>query len=106
MNEYSMSHPFSRRLWVQALLTCLSMPMRGPDSSCKIQGALGLGETPDSYIPESIEGLPENISGVVAGHYHSLAWDEEGRLFSWGSADQPLSLMSRPCVLASVFLDR
>ena len=65
-------------------------------SSCEIQGALGLGETSDSYIPENIEGLPQNISGVAAGHYHSLAWDEEGRLFSWGSADKPLSLMSLP----------
>ena len=50
-----------------------------------MQGALGLGDTADSYSPEEVQKLPGSMNGVAAGHYHSLAWDtHEGRLYSWG----------------------
>jgi alpha-tubulin suppressor-like RCC1 family protein len=49
-----------------------------------MQGALGCGSsTQDNFEPESVS-LPDDIAGIAAGHYHSLAWTSAGRLFTWG----------------------
>lgn len=52
-------------------------------------GALGLpssvmGLGSDSYEPTPIQGLPDNISSIAAGHYHSLAVTSDGHVWSWG----------------------
>lgn len=52
-------------------------------------GALGLpaseiGLGGDAYEPIPVPGLPSDITGVSAGHYHSLALDSRGSLWAWG----------------------
>eukprot|EP00898_Chlorokybus_atmophyticus_P001325 jgi/Chlat1/2193/Chrsp17S02762 len=49
-------------------------------------GALGLGvgELRDSYEPEEVPGLPDDIRFVAAGLYHSLAVSATGSLWAWG----------------------
>ncbi|KAL3508914.1 hypothetical protein ACH5RR_028315 [Cinchona calisaya] len=52
-------------------------------------GALGLpssimGLDSDAYEPTPIPGLPDNISSITAGHYHSLAVTSDGHLWTWG----------------------
>lgn len=52
-------------------------------------GALGLpssvmGLGSDAYEPTPIQGLPDNISSIAAGHYHSLAVTSDGHVWSWG----------------------
>lgn len=38
----------------------------------------------DAYEPQEVEGLPENIASVGAGHYHSMAVSQSGKLWAWG----------------------
>lgn len=51
-------------------------------------GALGLPATSfggeDAYEPTRITYLPPHISGIGAGHYHSLAVTADGELWAWG----------------------
>ncbi|EEF37775.1 ultraviolet-B receptor UVR8 isoform X2 [Ricinus communis] len=52
-------------------------------------GALGLpnsltGLGTDAYEPTIVSGLPSDIVGVTAGHYHSLAVTSTGQLWAWG----------------------
>ncbi|KAJ9169888.1 hypothetical protein P3X46_018035 [Hevea brasiliensis] len=52
-------------------------------------GALGLptsltGLGTDAYEPTCVPGLPSDIVGVSAGHYHSLAVTSQGELWAWG----------------------
>lgn len=52
-------------------------------------GALGLHASPvgldsHAYEPTPIPGLPPNVSGVAAGHYHSLALTSQGHVWAWG----------------------
>lgn len=56
---------------------------RGNVINCMNQGALGTGSTDDQYEAEEL-ALPENTTGIAAGHYHSLAWTSTGQLFTWG----------------------
>ncbi|GFP78732.1 rcc1 and btb domain-containing protein 2, partial [Phtheirospermum japonicum] len=53
------------------------------------QGALGLAASPmglgfDAYEPTPITGLPPDVCGVAAGHYHSLAVTSQGHVWAWG----------------------
>lgn len=48
-----------------------------------LQGQLGCDATAENYTPERVP-VPENVVGIAAGHYHSLAWTSEGQLYSWG----------------------
>lgn len=52
-------------------------------------GALGLHTFPvgldsHAYEPTPIPALPTNVSGVAAGHYHSLALTSQGHVWAWG----------------------
>lgn len=52
-------------------------------------GAIGLptsltGLGTDAYEPICIPGLPSDIVGVSAGHYHSLVITSQGELWAWG----------------------
>ena len=49
-------------------------------------GVLGQGSqiVQDGYEPVAIQGLPEDVSGVGAGYFHSLAWTSDGDLYTWG----------------------
>lgn len=52
-------------------------------------GALGLPTSvmvmgSDSYQPSPVPALPSDVSGVAAGHYHSLAVTAQGHLWAWG----------------------
>ncbi|KAG0590248.1 hypothetical protein KC19_1G084200 [Ceratodon purpureus] len=38
----------------------------------------------DAYEPEEIDGLPEDIVSLGAGHYHSMAVSQTGELWAWG----------------------
>ncbi|XP_010241665.1 PREDICTED: ultraviolet-B receptor UVR8 [Nelumbo nucifera] len=55
------------------------------------QGALGLGSclaatagVEDAYEPTRIEGLPDDVLSIGAGHYHSLAVTAQGEVWAWG----------------------
>ncbi|KAL3146508.1 hypothetical protein ABBQ32_000759 [Trebouxia sp. C0010 RCD-2024] len=47
------------------------------------QGALGCSTVSDNYEPEEVN-LPKDTAKVAAGHYHSLAINGDGKLWSWG----------------------
>ncbi|XP_050206404.1 uncharacterized protein LOC126656012 [Mercurialis annua] len=52
-------------------------------------GALGLptsltGVGTDAYEPTIVPGLPADVVGLAAGHYHSLAVTSSGQLWAWG----------------------
>ncbi|KAI4385471.1 hypothetical protein MLD38_003493 [Melastoma candidum] len=49
-------------------------------------GALGLPSTfrEDAYEPSKVSGLPPDVIGVSAGHFHSLAVTSEGQVWAWG----------------------
>lgn len=51
-------------------------------------GALGLpmsmGLGSDAYEPTPIPGLPRDVAGIAAGHFHSLAVTREGHVYAWG----------------------
>lgn len=49
------------------------------------QGALGCNSLSDNYEAEEVN-LAKDIKTVAAGHYHSLAINAEGKLWSWGCA--------------------
>ena len=52
-----------------------------------LYGQLGLGDHKDRLEPEIVaELLPYNISEVSLGSHHSIAADDYGRTFIWGSA--------------------
>lgn len=38
----------------------------------------------DAYEPREINGLPEDVVSVGAGHYHSMAVAQTGELWAWG----------------------
>lgn len=38
----------------------------------------------DAYEPEEVEGVPDDIVSVGAGHYHSMAVSQTGELWAWG----------------------
>lgn len=67
------------------------------------QGALGHTECfgGDAYEPELVPGLPEDITSVGAGHYHSMAVTQSGHLWAWGRnaegqlGERDSSLLSR-----------
>ncbi|KAL3631518.1 hypothetical protein CASFOL_024502 [Castilleja foliolosa] len=70
------------RSWMSTKTTVMSFG----DGS---QGALGLAASPmglgfDAYEPTPITGLPPDVCGVAAGHYHSLAVTSQGHIWSWG----------------------
>ncbi|KAK9915182.1 hypothetical protein WJX75_005773 [Coccomyxa subellipsoidea] len=77
------------------------------------QGALGCDSTADSYSPEHVT-LPDDIVGISAGHYHSLAWTSQGQLFSWGrnneqqlgrvhaDEDAPFGVSNRPGIVGNL----
>jgi len=44
---------------------------------------LGCSSLGDNYEPEEVD-LTKDIAKVAAGHYHSLAINLEGKLFTWG----------------------
>ncbi|KZV54987.1 hypothetical protein F511_35696 [Dorcoceras hygrometricum] len=43
---------------------------------------MGLGF--DAYEPTPVSGLPDDVSAIAAGHYHSLAVTSLGHLWAWG----------------------
>lgn len=50
-------------------------------------GQLGIGDQGDQYIPQQVQtgdGVLEGITAISAGYYHSLALDENGRIWAWG----------------------
>lgn len=50
-------------------------------------GALGHhneGYLSDCFAPETVVGLPPNVTKVAAGHYHSLAVTDDGEVWAWG----------------------
>lgn len=49
-------------------------------------GALGPNQAQfgDAYEPIEVEGLPDDVLNVAAGHYHSLAVTSSGELWAWG----------------------
>eukprot|EP00249_Psilotum_nudum_P018766 c26955_g1_i1 orf=820-1518(-) len=50
-------------------------------------GALGHDDNGllcDVYEPMEVEGIPDGIVRVAAGHYHSLAVSASGELWAWG----------------------
>nr|GLL22781.1 RCC1 and BTB domain-containing protein 2 [Ipomoea trifida] len=52
-------------------------------------GALGLpmsipGLGSDAYEPTPVPGLPRDVIGIAAGHFHSLAVTREGHVYAWG----------------------
>lgn len=48
-------------------------------------GCLGHGDEAHSYVPKLIEALSGNcIQHVTGGAYHSIAQDDEGKVFVWG----------------------
>lgn len=53
--------------------------------NCVLQGALGCNTLSDNYDPEEVN-LPKDTVKVAAGHYHSLAINGGGELWSWGYA--------------------
>ncbi|DBA88888.1 hypothetical protein WJX79_001006 [Trebouxia sp. C0005] len=70
------------------------------------QGALGCSSLGDNYEPEEVN-LTKDIAKVAAGHYHSLAINLEGKLFTWGrnnegqlgQALQPLESAATPAAV-------
>ena len=50
-------------------------------------GNLGIRQkVHENYIAEIVSfGLPKKIVGISSGLTHSLAWDCEGKIYSWGS---------------------
>lgn len=52
-------------------------------NQCSVQGALGCSTLSDNYEPEEVN-LPKDTAKVAAGHYHSLAINGDGKLWSWG----------------------
>lgn len=52
-------------------------------NNCNVQGALGCSTVSDNYEPEEVN-LPKDTAKVAAGHYHSLAINGDGKLWSWG----------------------
>lgn len=53
-------------------------------------GALGLPFSygADAFEPTRVPGLPSDIAGVAAGHYHSLAVSGDGRVWAWGRNEE------------------
>jgi alpha-tubulin suppressor-like RCC1 family protein len=48
------------------------------------EGALGDGTLVSRNEFKPVHGLPQNIAGVAAGAFSSLAWTTDGRLYAWG----------------------
>ncbi|KAG0503383.1 hypothetical protein HPP92_003455 [Vanilla planifolia] len=48
-------------------------------------GALGISfPLLDAYEPTKVGSLPEDVTTLAAGHYHSLAVTSEGNVWAWG----------------------
>nr|GMD41461.1 ultraviolet-B receptor UVR8 [Ipomoea batatas] len=60
-------------------------------------GALGLpmsipGLGSDAYEPTPVPGLPPDVTGIAAGHFHSLSVTREGHVYAWGRNTEGTSL--------------
>ncbi|CAN6246785.1 unnamed protein product [Urochloa humidicola] len=42
----------------------------------------------DAYVPTPVPSLPQSVSAVAAGHYHSLAVSAAGEVWAWGHNDE------------------
>jgi alpha-tubulin suppressor-like RCC1 family protein len=48
-------------------------------------GQLGLGDTTMRGSPEQVTGFDAAVEAVACGYFHSLALDENGNVWAWGS---------------------
>lgn len=47
-------------------------------------GALGLGDLLDAHEPALVEGLPDDVTSIACGHFHSVAVTASGEVWTWG----------------------
>lgn len=67
-------------------------------------GNLGTGDTTNRLLPTLIEGSLQNktIISIAACVFHSLAVDDQGQLYAWGSQQDPISGARGPPCSGSV----
>jgi len=51
-------------------------------------GALGQGDLEDQYEPTLVATLPDNVTSIACGHFHSVAVTECGQVWTWGRNDE------------------
>ena len=49
-----------------------------------ISGQLGLGDLLDAHEPTLVEHLPDDVTSISCGHFHSVAVTEKGEIWTWG----------------------
>ena len=69
-------------------------------------GQLGHGDYEDQAVPRRVDELEKKgvvVVGVALGHHHTVAWTNEGELFTWGSdRDHQLGKGGHKCTFVEV----